>query len=59
MKNSEFTPGLFTDSNLIKDRVIREVSTYRHLSVSETGHAYLKREAKNRPASEDAIRGIQ
>lgn len=59
MKNGEKNPGLLNDSNLIKDRVIREVSTYGHLSVSETGDAYLKREAKNRPASEDAIRGIQ
>jgi hypothetical protein len=58
MKKSGMNPGTITAAKQVNSRVLSEVSTRSHLTVSATGRAYLRREQENRPENEDEIRGL-
>lgn len=50
-------PGPITAAKQVNSRVIPDVSSSGHMSLS-TGQKYLQREAADRPANEDRLRGI-
>lgn len=59
MEKLNENPGHLTDANQINNRVSNNVSTYGHLSVSETGHATLTRMDRDTPENELLLRGFQ